>query len=873
MKGAVITFLKSRRGIALVAGTLLGLYAIVSNGSLTAWAAGAALIILATVVASMAIRISQIHNRINRLPSPGPDTPPADKPLRSTKTGSDDISSERLVRSLKAMQDNELRSDEGQPESDAPSPIVTVVVPCFNDAHFVAQTIQSVRVQSFGDFECLIVDDGSTDDSVRVISAEIEGDPRFRLLRHRVNGGLGAARNTGLRAARSKYVTFLDSDDLLTSESLLDRIMTLYNAERDGFVIGSYCGVRVELEEFDVADLPARYGKNTGKVVDFISADSECPFNAHAPLMVTETVRALGGFNESMRHGAEDWDLWYRALRNGYVFVPSKWTTAVYRQKTRSMVKVMSDGHVREAHRLIAAAFAECENEILRLPTSFPFRDPLPTYREQLVKMKRSVMFATMAMATADAGAAQRILSAEVGLPLGVIKRHVDIESLVTVGLRRALSISPREAAELGGRIQDISRRIEDMMVTEEVDLSVDLPEARPHDVTALLVPQHAGQIQLMLAAAEDKGWAPSDVLTLDVAREGGRQGGTDGLPGHARVMTLNAFALNGGSAKHVVVGSVRDGVTEFIRASMAARGAETLEIPQKHAAVMTIPEVAEVRSNQLSAKGLFGVPGSSDPFIEPTSIWALEEYPKTVIDADEIERFRDLHKGERVVIIGNGPSLNSTDLKKLKSEKTIAVNGIFYATDEMGFDPTYYVVEDTAVMKVNLEAIKAYRAGHKFFPSIYRQMVGEEPNVTYFMMNRGFYEPRSPNYCVPRFSLNPAQCLYSGQSVTIINLQLAYHMGFSEVALIGMDFSYTVPDTAIVEGDIITSTEDDPNHFHPEYFGSGKVWKDPKLDRVLANYALAKEIFEADGRRIVNATVGGNLELFERVDFDKMFA
>lgn len=256
----------------------------------------------------------------------------------------------------------------------------------------------------------------------------------------------------------------------------------------------------------------------------------------------------------------------------------------------------------------------------------------------------------------------------------------------------------------------------------------------------------------------------------------------------------------------------------------------------------------------------------------EPTSSWQLDEYPETFADTLQLAAYKDRHHGERVVIIGNGPSLNELDLTRLKTETTIAVNGIFYAADQMGFDPSYYVVEDTAVMKDNLDEIVAYQAGHKFFPSIYRRLVGERPNVSYFMMNRGFYEPRSPDFCVPRFSVDPGHHLFSGQSVTLINLQLAYHLGFEEVVLIGMDFSYTVPSDAVVEGDIITSTSDDPNHFHPDYFGPGKVWKDPKLDRVLANYALAKRIYEADGRRIVNATAGGKLELFERVDYSDLF-
>jgi len=91
--------------------------------------------------------------------------------------------------------------------------------------------------------------------------------------------------------------------------------------------------------------------------------------------------------------------------------------------------------------------------------------------------------------------------------------------------------------------------------------------------------------------------------------------------------------------------------------------------------------------------------------------------------------------------------------------------------------------------------------------------------------------------------------------------------MGFSEIALIGMDFSYAVPAGTEIKGNLYTSAGDDPNHFDSRYFGAGKTWKDPKLNRVLANYALAKAIYESDGRRIVNCTVGGALEAFDRVD------
>ena len=101
---------------------------------------------------------------------------------------------------------------------------------------------------------------------------------------------------------------------------------------------------------------------------------------------------------------------------------------------------------------------------------------------------------------------------------------------------------------------------------------------------------------------------------------------------------------------------------------------------------------------------------------------------------------------------------------------------------------------------------------------------------------------------------------------MTIINLQLAHWMGFQRVVLIGMDFTYRIPDDAERDGVLIISRSDDPNHFHPDYFGAGKSWKDPQLDRVLVNYHLADEIYRATGREIVNATEGGKLDLFPRM-------
>lgn len=239
--------------------------------------------------------------------------------------------------------------------------------------------------------------------------------------------------------------------------------------------------------------------------------------------------------------------------------------------------------------------------------------------------------------------------------------------------------------------------------------------------------------------------------------------------------------------------------------------------------------------------------------------------------DVDEWAALYNAFKGKRCFIIGNGPSLNEHDLNLLKDEYTFGVNSFYYKTRETGFRPHFYVVEDSSVMKENIEEIKNFDAPYKFFPTNYKSLHPKQPNTLFFRMNRGFYEKSSPNYVVPRFSTDASKVLYCGQSVTYINLQLAYFMGFTEVYLIGMDFSYVIPDSHKRSGDVLLSDTDDPNHFHKDYFGKGKTWKDPKLDRVALNYKQAKLVYEATGRRIFNATKGGSLEIFERVDYDEL--
>jgi hypothetical protein len=263
-------------------------------------------------------------------------------------------------------------------------------------------------------------------------------------------------------------------------------------------------------------------------------------------------------------------------------------------------------------------------------------------------------------------------------------------------------------------------------------------------------------------------------------------------------------------------------------------------------------------------ARPLAGWNGSSFPALLP-----FEDGPIDVGSVETLARLRDSRAGETAVIIGNGPSLNDTELEILTDVATFGVNAIFLAADRLPRPITYYVVEDTSVFKENLPEIKAFTTEWKFFPAMYRPSFADDEvddRTVFFRMNAGFYDRKTGTTGHPRFSTDATQRVYAGQSVTIINLQLAHWMGFGRVVLIGMDFSYTIPEDVQREGALIISRSDDPNHFDPRYFGVGKSWKDPLLDRVLVSYGLADEMYRATGREIVNATEGGKLDLFPRM-------
>lgn len=183
------------------------------------------------------------------------------------------------------------------------TPLVSVIVPCYNQGQFLAQALDSVLAQTIPDWECIIINDGSTDDTEQVAMEYCERDNRMRYL-FQVNQGVIAARNNAIKKSRGKYILPLDGDDWLSTDYL----------EKAVPVLESNDDVKVVCSEVEL------FGESTGRMNLY-------PYSLQT-LLVTNCISnssffrrsdfdRCGGYNPNMKEGLEDWDFWISILGNG----------------------------------------------------------------------------------------------------------------------------------------------------------------------------------------------------------------------------------------------------------------------------------------------------------------------------------------------------------------------------------------------------------------------------------------------------------------------------------------------------------------------------------------------------------------------------
>jgi len=233
-----------------------------------------------------------------------------------------------------------------------------------------------------------------------------------------------------------------------------------------------------------------------------------------------------------------------------------------------------------------------------------------------------------------------------------------------------------------------------------------------------------------------------------------------------------------------------------------------------------------------------------------------------------QLAAIKDAHRGERCFIIGNGPSLKHTDLSRLRQEYTFGMNRIYLLFPQLGFTTTYFLSVNDLVIEQCAEDILALPV-QKFLSWRARDLI--QPAL---MTSGGFSAARRliflhTTYTGPRFALDARERLWEGATVTYIALQLAFHMGFKQVILIGVDHDFKTsgkPNTTVV------SQGDDPDHFDSNYFGKGFRWQLPDLEISERAYRMARLAYADAGREVVDATVSGKLAVFPKVEYGSLF-
>ena len=230
---------------------------------------------------------------------------------------------------------------------------------------------------------------------------------------------------------------------------------------------------------------------------------------------------------------------------------------------------------------------------------------------------------------------------------------------------------------------------------------------------------------------------------------------------------------------------------------------------------------------------------------------WDLHPYSWS--SRRKIKVWKNRFLGDRAVILCNGPSLNMVDFSALSASRVFTfglnkINLLFTRTD---FRPSAVVAVNPHVMEQNADFYNTTDIP-LFLDYHGRQWVRFNKNVCFL-------------HSADLFGSFARDCTISinqGHTVTYVAMQLAYHMGFKEVGLVGCDHTFATKGPA---NKTVIAGEKDSNHFDPNYFAGGVKWQLPDLTASELHYERARDTFERYGRKIINCTEGGRLELFPR--------
>lgn len=219
---------------------------------------------------------------------------------------------------------------------------LSIIVPTYNVELYLEDCVNSLLIQDYKDCEIIIVDDGSTDGSGEVADRLLSSDPRIKVI-HQPNGGLSAARNTGLRNATGDYISFIDSDDLVTTNMYIDLISALDKSNAD-----------VAVCNFEVFNKESRYTGNRYKdeVIDYSPANQVDFYRAALDSSCNKVYKAEAIFKNRLefehKNKVAQEDYWFLVRLFSHVsrIVTIRAAHYLYRERGSSITKSHSDGDI-----------------------------------------------------------------------------------------------------------------------------------------------------------------------------------------------------------------------------------------------------------------------------------------------------------------------------------------------------------------------------------------------------------------------------------------------------------------------------------------------------------------------------------------------
>jgi glycosyltransferase involved in cell wall biosynthesis len=203
--------------------------------------------------------------------------------------------------------------------------LVSVIMPTYNSRAFVRDSIASIRGQTYENWELLIIDDASTDDTVATIEKAAQGDPRIRILRSAENAGAAEARNRGIQEARGRYIAFLDSDDQWLPRKL-ERQVDLMRANSWAFTFTAYDKIDEQGRKIGHVGIP--------KTTTYRQLLKTCVIGCLTAMYDTEV---LGKVPMPLIRKRQDFGLWLRLLKKTPRAYGIQETLALYRVRTDSV--------------------------------------------------------------------------------------------------------------------------------------------------------------------------------------------------------------------------------------------------------------------------------------------------------------------------------------------------------------------------------------------------------------------------------------------------------------------------------------------------------------------------------------------------------